>query len=171
MKRSRRDSSWVAGAFGFRADRPALRISQVALPSPSRIRPVQPELPRLPPAFLQGVRLFNGGRYFEAHEAFEELLDGVETDDRWALLVALIQVAVGYHKLATGQPGGSRMLGAALEKLALFPGNAGGVALEKLRARVIADREALDAGVPAARQLVPPPRIVLAVGVNWRDAR
>ena len=52
---------------------------------------------RLPPAFLDGVRLFNSRQFFEAHEAFEELLDDVEEDGRWDLLVALIQVAVGYH--------------------------------------------------------------------------
>ncbi len=96
--------------------------------------------PAFPDGFYEGVRLFDAGHYFEAHEAFEECLDGVEGDDRWDLLVALIQVAVGYHKLASGHPGGERMLGLGAEKLAAFADVAWGVAVGALRARVEQDR-------------------------------
>ena len=126
-------------------------------------------VPRLPRAFLDGVRLFNTGHYFEAHEAFEELLDAVEGDARWELLVGLIQVAVGYHKCAAGYPGGSSRVGKALAKLAPFAVDAGGVALGALRARVAADRTAIDGDTPAAEQLAPPPRIGL-VAAAWSDA-
>ena len=36
-----------------------------------------------PTGFADGVRLFDAGAFFEAHEAFEELLDVVEEDGRW----------------------------------------------------------------------------------------
>ena len=54
------------------------------------------------------MRCFNAGEFFEAHEVFEDLLDEVEGDERWELLVALIQIAVGYHKCVAGHPGAAR---------------------------------------------------------------
>jgi predicted metal-dependent hydrolase len=97
-----------------------------------------------PEGFAAGVRLFNEGQFFEAHEAFEELLDEVEEDERWDLLVALIQVAVGYHKWTSGHAGAARMLGLGLEKLAAFPDTVRGVDIGALRARVAEDRAAAD---------------------------
>jgi uncharacterized protein len=116
-----------------------------------------------PPAFLDGVRLFNSRQFFEAHEAFEELLDEVEEDGRWDLLVALIQVAVGYHKLASGYDGAARMLGLGLEKLRPFPAAAWTVDVEALRTRVAEDVDALAATADAAeaRLSTDPPRIAV----------
>jgi uncharacterized protein len=117
---------------------------------------------RFPPAFLDGVRLFNARQFFEAHEAFEELLDDVEEDGRWDLLVALIQVAVGYHKLASGYDGAARMLGLGLEKLRPFPATAWTVDVEGLRTRVAEDVAALAARADAAERLsTDPPRIAV----------
>ena len=99
-----------------------------------------------PTGFGAAVRRFNAGEFFEAHEGFEELLDGVEGDDRWELLVALIQVSVGYHKLYSAHPGAARMLRLGAEKLAAFPPVAWGVAVEHLRARVLHDVTTLEAG-------------------------
>ena len=117
----------------------------------------------MPPAFLDGVRLFNSRQFFEAHEAFEELLDDVEEDGRWDLLVALIQVAVGYHKLASGYDGAPRMLGLGLEKLRPFPATAWTVDVAGLRTRVAEDVAALAAGPDAAeaRLSTDPPRIAV----------
>ena len=130
-------------------------------------------MPRLPHAFLDGVRHFNGGQYFEAHEVFEELLDAVEADGRWELLVALIQVSVGYHKCASNHAGGSVMLEKGLAKLGPFADDAGGVAVAALRERIKADLAALAAGEPVARILAVPPRMTLATVVNppWREGR
>jgi predicted metal-dependent hydrolase len=114
--------------------------------------------PGFPPAFLDGIRLFNAGRFFEAHEAFEELLDDVEADGRWDLLVALIQVAVGYHKLAAGYDGAVRMLGLGLEKLAAFPDVAWSVDVGALRARA---RQDVDGAAARARLATDPPRITM----------
>ena len=116
---------------------------------------------RLPPAFAAGLRHFNAGRYFAAHEAFEELLDEVE-DERWDLLVALIQVAVGYHKAAEGHPGAARMLGLGTAKLARFPEVVSGVDVAGLRARVADDLAAVEGGESLATRLAAaPPRLVM----------
>jgi uncharacterized protein len=127
-------------------------------------------VPRLPRAFLEGVRRFNAGRFFEAHEAFEECLDEVESDARWELVLGFVQVAVGYHKCASGHPGGTEMLGRALAKLEPFAGDAGGVDLAALRARIADDRAALARGVTAATQLASPPRLALVASAGWTDA-
>ena len=116
---------------------------------------------RFPPGIAAAVRHFNAGRFFEAHEAFEALLDAVEGDERWDLLVALIQVAVGYHKRSSGHPGAERMLGLGAEKLARFPAVAYGIDLEALRRRVADDL----AGTPTAS----PPRIEM--GARRRPER
>jgi predicted metal-dependent hydrolase len=116
----------------------------------------------MPPPFDDGVALFNDGHFFEAHEAFEDLLDDVEEDERWDLLVALIQVAVGYHKLASGHAGSSRMLGLGLAKLGAFADDACGVDVAGLRQRVADDVAALAASDESEPRLVTgPPRIVL----------
>jgi predicted metal-dependent hydrolase len=105
---------------------------------------VSPE--RFPPGFASGVRLFNAGEFFAAHEAFEELLDQVEGDERWECLVALVQVAVGYHKSAAGHPGAARMLALGSAKLARFPAIFRGLAVERLRRLVAEDLAVLEAG-------------------------
>src|SRR5438876_70421 len=105
---------------------------------------------RFPTGFGAAVRRFNAGEFFEAHEGFEELLDAVEGDDRWKLLIALIQVSVGYHKLFSTHPGAVHMLRLGAEKLAAFPAVAWGVAVGRylLRRR----RDGWPArGRPAAR--------------------
>jgi len=118
----------------------------------------------MPVGFTDGVRRFNAGEFFEAHEAFEELLDEVESDQRWDLLVALIQVAVGYHKGSSGYPGAAKMLRLGAEKLAPFPAEAWGVAVEALRRRIADDLELLDAGGSLPERLTEsPPRIELTV--------
>jgi len=113
----------------------------------------------LPAGALEGVRRFNAGEFFEAHEAFEDCLDDVEGDDRWTLLLALIQVAVGYHKLTSSHPGAERMLGLGAAKLAPLPDIAWGVHVERLRRRVAADLAALAHG----EGIAPAPRIEFGV--------
>jgi predicted metal-dependent hydrolase len=113
------------------------------------------------PALLRSIREFNSGHYFEAHEHLEEALDEIEEDaDAWELYVGLIQIAVGYHKCASGYPGGAKMLGLGLEKVASLPAVCAGVRLEELRQRV---REDLAEGDSVQERLTKhPPRIMLA---------
>jgi predicted metal-dependent hydrolase len=115
------------------------------------------------PALLRSIREFNSGHYFEAHEHLEEALDGVEGDaDAWELYVGLIQIAVGYHKCASGYPGGAKMLGLGLEKVASLPAVCAGVRLEELRQRVREDLAEDDS--VQERLAKDPPRIMLIPG-------
>jgi len=72
--------------------------------------------------------------------------------------VALIQIAVGYHKCANGHPGGERMLGLGVEKLAPFAPVAWGVDVEALRRRVAEDVTLLKDGKSLGSR---PPEIVM----------
>ena len=65
----------------------------------------------------RGRALFNAGRYFDAHEAWEEAWL-TERGDTRLLLQGLIQVAAGCHKAGQGKAEGcARLLEAGLEKL------------------------------------------------------
>src|SRR5262249_10108847 len=145
------------GACGVRARRVAdaqhPRAHAAAGPG-SRLRVVK----TFPARFRDGIRLFNGGRYFEAHEAFEESLDELGDDARSELAVGLVQVAVGYHKWTSGHPGAARMLGLGAEKLAAFPPDAWGIDVEALRRRLATDIVAAGDGAVCDE----PPRIVAA---------
>ncbi len=116
---------------------------------------------RFPPAFATGLRLFNRGDFFAAHEAFEELLEQVEGDERWDCLVALIQVAVGYHKCMAGHPGAARMLALGAGKLAKLPPVLRGLDVDRLRRRVAEDLAVLEAGNSLELAALPP-RIEMA---------
>lgn len=114
------------------------------------------------PALLRSIKDFNSGRYFEAHEHLEETLDEVEDDDdTWQLFIGLIRIAVGYHKCASGYPGGERMLRMGLETVTVLPGVCAGVRLEVLRQRVRQDLAHLDS-LPE-RLGSEPPRITLGL--------
>lgn len=120
-----------------------------------------------PAGFVAGVASFNEGAFFEAHEAFEDLLDAVEDDARWDLLLGLVQVAVGYHKASAGHPGAERMLGLGAEKLAPLPAVAFGVDVAALRARVRDDLAAAARGEAlAARMGADPPRLRLVASAG-----
>jgi hypothetical protein len=82
-----------------------------------------------------GVEHFNAGRYFEAHEAWEEIWRSTtpEPRDLWR---GLIQVAVGlYHHVARGNPAPAhRVLARGLRRVAAYPQGIEGLDLEGLRA-------------------------------------
>jgi uncharacterized protein len=106
------------------------------------------------------LREYNAGRFFECHEALEELLDDTADAD-WAFVLGLIQIAVGYHKLTQRYAGGEKLLAMGLEKLASYADDHSGLDLTTLRAGVAADlARAADArrcGVDATPQ---PPRLL-----------
>lgn len=104
-----------------------------------------PEEDALRRPILRAARDLNAGRFFEAHEALEDALDGV-SDAYWGLYLGLIQVAVGWHKLASGNDGAARMLEIGLAKLAPFAGDVLGVDVASLRARAERDLGLLQAG-------------------------
>jgi uncharacterized protein len=127
---------------------------------------------RFPPGIAVAVRHFNAGRFFEAHEAFEEMLEQVESDARWELTVALVQVAVAYHKASAGHPGVERMLQLADGKLEAFPKLVAGIDVDALRRRLADDRAILARdGSLSARLRDAPPRIVMRGSASGRSAR
>jgi predicted metal-dependent hydrolase len=109
------------------------------------------------------AREFNAGRYFEAHEVLEDGLDAVP-DELWDLVLGLIQVAVGYHKITRGLwNGAAQMLSRALDKVERFPPEAAGIDLDALRQRIRADIEQLRRGTFDAQKLQrQPPRLKVA---------
>jgi hypothetical protein len=67
----------------------------------------------------EGIRLFNEGLYFEAHDVLEEVWLG-RTGREKTYYQGLIQVAVGLYKIAVGNQGGAvSLLGKGLDKLKL----------------------------------------------------
>lgn len=111
---------------------------------------------------LAAARELNAGRYFEAHEALEERLDDVP-DAHWPLFLGVIQIAVGYHKLASGNDGAPRMLEIGLEKIAPIPDDVLGIDLGALRARATLDLARLrrgDAAAALAALTQDPPRLL-----------
>ncbi len=74
---------------------------------------------RAPDLLERGRELFNAGRYFEAHEVWEDAWLAEKGETR-RFLQGLIQITAGFHKgLRQGQPGGCvRLLEAGLSKIA-----------------------------------------------------
>ncbi len=94
-------------------------------------------------ALVRGGELYAAGRYFEAHEAWEEAwLE--ESGHVRVLLQGLIQVAAGFVKgLRDAQPiGAVRLFDAALEKLASLPDELAGVRLAPFRGELAQAAEA-----------------------------
>ena len=98
-----------------------------------------------------GIKLFNAGSFFDAHEALEDVwreLQGEEKD----FLQAVIQAAVGLHHYSTGNITGARsLLARASRKLADYPGAYCGIALDGLRLSLAEWSASLaDGGTPPA---------------------
>jgi predicted metal-dependent hydrolase len=80
----------------------------------------------------QGIFFFNQGRYFEAHEAWEDMWRSSGGPLRW-FYQGLVQAAVGMHHLAQGnRNGATAQLEKALSKLENYPGQFCGINNEKL---------------------------------------
>jgi predicted metal-dependent hydrolase len=82
-------------------------------------------------AVARGVMHFNARRFFEAHEAWEELWLG-NRSELSEFLRGLIQLAAAYHHLQRGTfRGAVRLFDAALERLSRYPPNYAFVAREE----------------------------------------
>lgn len=79
----------------------------------------------------RGVELFNSGRFYACHEAFEEIWRSTSPQPR-ELFQGLIQVAVGlHHVLVNGRrAAGRRVLGRGLGRLEPLRPRAAGVELD-----------------------------------------
>ena len=75
----------------------------------------------LPAQYFRGIELFNAGRFFESHEAFEEIWMKSEGAER-ELLHALIQSAAALHHVQRGNlKGALSVYRRAQLKLAALP--------------------------------------------------
>ena len=75
----------------------------------------------MPDLLQAGINFFNGGRYFEAHEAWEDLWRQTRGPLRF-FYQGLIQAAVGCHHLSRGNVrGGRAQLAKSLSKLERYP--------------------------------------------------
>ncbi|MFW6050939.1 MAG: DUF309 domain-containing protein [Myxococcota bacterium] len=69
-----------------------------------------------PPELLPGLLAYRAGRYFEAHERWEERWRAEDDGDRRLMAQALVQLAGALHKWSTGiRPGGAPALLARCE--------------------------------------------------------
>jgi hypothetical protein len=87
------------------------------------------------PEFAEGMRLYNSGEFYEAHEQWEVLWLAEERDEPRLFLQGLIQLTSAFHKLF-GQrhpEGAHRLLERALAKLDGYPESYLGIALAPLR--------------------------------------
>lgn len=88
--------------------------------------------PEIIESLHQGQSLFNEGKFFEAHEIWEETWADTEGDERH-LLQGLIQVAAGFYKLQTGMPTGTyKLLEKGAGHLRAIPDDMYGVDLKNL---------------------------------------
>ena len=77
--------------------------------------------------FAEGVREFNAGGYFEAHDIWEELWQELRGSDR-LYLQGLIHLAVGTYHHEMGNPAGAKsQWGKAKNKLSQYPDRHWGV--------------------------------------------
>jgi predicted metal-dependent hydrolase len=83
-------------------------------------------------SFRHGLEHFNTERFFEAHEAWEEVwLASTGTDKRF--LQGIIQIAAAFHHYQRGNPRGAcSLLEAGLGRLRDLPPDHGGIALDQL---------------------------------------
>jgi hypothetical protein len=97
-------------------------------------------------AFRRGIEQFNTGRFFDAHETWEEVwLRSPEPEKTF--LQGIIQIAAAFHHYSRGNLRGARSLfHAGLGRLARFPDIHRGIALGSLRAAVQAWAAELDGG-------------------------
>ena len=81
----------------------------------------------------EGVRLFNEGAFFEAHEVFEDLWLGAAPEDRKNLFKGLVQVCAALIQHSRNQPEGAiRLMARSLERLEASEAASAGFDLPRL---------------------------------------
>lgn len=105
--------------------------------------------------FQSGVRHFNAGRFFEAHEVWEELWLAAEEPEK-TFLQGLIQIAAAFHHHERGNARGRQsLLAAGIAKLAECPHDFRGAAIAQLRREIEAWRKSEQAGKDRGSRAVP----------------
>jgi predicted metal-dependent hydrolase len=102
-----------------------------------------------------GIRLFNKGEFFEAHEVLEDAWRAAPREDK-AFLQGLVQLAVAFHHFSTGNKvGAASVLDKGIRNLENYPEAYQGVELASLLSQVRDWQQALANGHPPGR----PPQI------------
>jgi len=103
----------------------------------------------------EGLRQYNTGRFFAAHEAWESVWLTAPQPEK-LFLQALIQVTVAFHHLQRDNTlGATRLLTAALRKLEPYPPNFAAIDVPLLCDDIRARLHALTAH-PSTSHLAPP---------------
>ena len=98
--------------------------------------------------YQQGIRLFNEAKFFDAHEALEDVWRDAPAESK-KFLQGLVQVAVAFHHYSTGNRVGMRsVLDRAIRNLGEPAGVFGQIQLAALLQSLAEWREALDNGSP-----------------------
>lgn len=114
----------------------------------------------------EGVRLFNSQKFFEAHEALEEVW--VKTKGREKIFLhGLIQVAAAFHHHSRGNTEGFRsLLEKGLRKLYEFENVVEGIDLQDLRGQLQPWRDHLNSDPQGGSAHIPLPKIPLNAAIR-----
>jgi uncharacterized protein len=99
----------------------------------------------------EGLRLYDAGEFFAAHEAWESVWLRAQEPEKM-FLQGLIQVTAAFHHLQRNNPQGTaRLLKAALGRLERYPQVFGDMSVTSLCDDIREWLQALEAGVPEPR--------------------
>jgi predicted metal-dependent hydrolase len=102
-------------------------------------------------ALAEGLRLYESGDFFAAHEAWESVWLGSQEPEK-TFLQGLIQVTAAFHHLQHNNPRGTaRLLQAALRRLERYPACFEGVSVTLLCNDIRERLQALEADELASR--------------------
>ncbi len=102
-------------------------------------------------ALAEGLRRYDAGEFFTAHEAWETVWLEAKEPDR-TFLQGLIQVTAAFHHLRCNNPlGTERLLHAALRRLELYPACFGGISVATLCSDIRERIHSLHAGEPTPK--------------------
>jgi len=106
-------------------------------------------------ALAAGLRLYEAGEFFSAHEDWETVWL-VTPEPEKTFLQGLIQVTAAFHHLQNeNRLGTVLLLQAALRRLDLYPASFGGISVALLRSDIRERLRMLEAGEPASQLISP----------------
>jgi len=110
-------------------------------------------------ALAKGLRLYNAGEFFTAHEEWESVwLNSPEPQKTF--LQGVIQVTAAFHhRQRNNRLGTVRLLRAALRRLDRYPSDFGGISVTLLRDDVRECLRMLEAGEPVSQLRSPSIRL------------
>jgi uncharacterized protein len=106
-------------------------------------------------ALAEGLRLYDAGEFFIAHEAWESVWLGLPEPEK-TFLQGLIQVTAAFHHLQrNNRLGTTLVLQAALRRLNRYPSSFGGISVSLLCRDIRERLRRLEAGEPASQLISP----------------